>query len=51
MADLDLWTNDSKLSNFADDTQSCIIKATEEELIKSNHNPRITGCGGVLLGK
>ena len=32
MADLDLWTNDSKLSNFADDTQSVIIKPTEEEL-------------------
>ena len=32
MADLNLWTSDSKLSNFADDTQSCIIKSTEEEL-------------------
>ena len=32
MADLNLWTKDSKLSNFADDTQSCIIKRTEEEL-------------------
>ena len=32
MADLNLWINDSQLSNFADDTQSCIIKNTEEEL-------------------
>ena len=32
MADLNLWTKDSRLSNFADDTQSCIIKPTEEEL-------------------
>ena len=32
MADLNLWTKDSKLSNFADDTQSCVIKRTEEEL-------------------
>ena len=32
MADLNLWTKDSKLSNFADDTQSCVIKPTEEEL-------------------
>ena len=29
---LNLWTKDSRLSNFADDTQSCIIKPTEEEL-------------------
>ena len=30
MADLDLWTKDSKLSNFADDTQSIIIEDTRE---------------------
>ena len=35
MADLDLWTKDSKLSNFADDTQSIIIKETREGLIES----------------
>ena len=32
MADLDLWTADSKLSNFADDTQSVIISDNEENL-------------------
>ena len=32
MADLNLWTNNSKLSNFADDTQSIIITDTKEEL-------------------
>ena len=32
MADLDLWTNKSKLSNFADDTQSIIISDTKKEL-------------------
>ena len=31
-ADLDLWINKSTLSNFADDTQSCIIADTREEL-------------------
>merc|ERR1712026_200561 len=31
-ADLDLWINRSTLSNFADDTQSCIIADTPEEL-------------------
>ena len=33
-ADLDLWINKSTLSNFADDTQSCIIADTPEELEK-----------------
>ena len=32
MADLDLWTSDSILSNFADDTQSVIISEDEESL-------------------
>ena len=32
MADLDLWTSDSILSNFADDTQSVIISENEESL-------------------
>ena len=32
MADLDLWTSDSTLSNFADDTQSVIISEDEESL-------------------
>ena len=32
MADLNLWTNKSKLSNFADDTQSIIIADNKEEL-------------------
>ena len=34
MADLDLWVNDSQLSNFADDTQSVLIADSEEELRK-----------------
>ena len=33
MADLDLWTADSKLSNFADDTQSVVIKEDKESLM------------------
>ena len=32
MADLDQWTSDSQLSNFADDTQSVIISDNEENL-------------------
>ena len=32
MADLDLWVNESQLSNFADDTQSVLIADSEEEL-------------------
>ena len=32
MADLDLWTTESFLSNFADDTQSSFSKPTVEEL-------------------
>ena len=35
MADMDLWIKDSKLSNFADDTQSIIIKNTKEEAIET----------------
>ena len=33
-ADLDLWINKSSLTNFADDTQSCIIADTPEEMEK-----------------
>ena len=32
MADLDLWVNKSFLSNFADDTQSCVIADNQKEL-------------------
>ena len=32
MADLGLWTEDSKLSQFADDTQTIIVQDSEEEL-------------------
>ena len=32
MADLDLWTTESFISNFADDTQSTLVKPTVEEL-------------------
>ena len=32
MADLDLWVEESQLSNFADDTQSVLIADSEEEL-------------------
>ena len=35
MADLDLWTADSKLSNFADDTQSVVIKDDYESLMET----------------
>ena len=35
MADMDLWIKDSKISNFADDTQSIIIKNTKEEAIET----------------
>ena len=35
MADMDLWTKDSKLSNFADDTQSIIIRDNKEDAIET----------------
>lgn len=35
MADLDLWTKDSMLTNFADDTQSVIIKDKKEEAVET----------------
>ena len=35
MADLDLWTSDSKLSNFADDTQSVVMKDDKESLVET----------------
>ena len=34
MADLDLWINKSFLSNYADDTQTCAIADSPEELRK-----------------
>ena len=33
MADLDLWTKESMITNFADDTQSVIIKDGKEEAV------------------
>ncbi len=35
MADMDLWKNDSMLTNFADDTQSVVIKSTKDEVVES----------------
>ena len=35
MADLDLWVNQSYLTNFADDTQSIVISDTKENLIST----------------
>ena len=35
MADLDLWTKDSMITNFADDTQSVIIKDKKEEAVET----------------
>ena len=35
MADLDLWNTEGVLSQFADDTQSSLMKKTEEELRKT----------------
>ena len=35
MADMELWTEDSKLSNFADDTQSIIIKDNVEDAVET----------------
>ena len=34
MADMDLWIENSKLSNFADDTQSLIISNSVEEVLE-----------------
>ena len=34
MADLDLWTENSSLSNFADDTQSIIVSDNRENLLE-----------------
>ena len=35
MADMELWTKDSKLSNFADDTQSIIIKDNKKDALET----------------
>ena len=35
MADLDLWVKKSFLSNYADDTQTCVIADSPEELKKT----------------
>ena len=35
MADMDLWAEDSIISNFADDTQSIIIRNNKEEAIEA----------------
>ena len=35
MADMELWTKDSKISNFADDTQSIIIKDNKEDALET----------------
>ena len=35
MADMDLWAEDSIISNFADDTQSIIIRNKKEESIEA----------------
>lgn len=35
MADMDLWTKESMLSNFADDTQSIIIRDCKEKAIET----------------
>ena len=34
MADLDLWTENSTLSNFADDTQSIVIHENRDSLLE-----------------
>ena len=38
MADMDLWSEDSKLSNFADDTQSIIIRDSKEDALEATRN-------------
>ena len=35
MADLDLWTGNSTLSNFADDTQSIIVRDNRKNLLET----------------
>ena len=35
MADLDLWTENSTLSNFADDTQSIIVRDDKKNLLET----------------
>ena len=35
MADLDLWTVNSTLSNFADDTQSIIVRENRKNLLET----------------
>ena len=35
MADLDLWTENSTLSNFADDTQSTIVRENRKKLLET----------------
>ena len=35
MADLDLWTVNSTLSNFADDTQSIIVRENRKKLLET----------------
>ena len=35
MADLDLWTENSTLSNFADDTQSIIVRENKKNLLET----------------
>ena len=35
LADMELWTKDSKISNFADDTQSIIIKNNKEDALET----------------
>ena len=35
MADLNLWTEDSTLSNFADDTQSIIVSDNRKNLLET----------------
>ena len=34
MADMDLWTRDSMITNFADDTQSIVIKDGKDEAVE-----------------
>ena len=38
LADIDLWTDQSLLSNFADDTQSIIVGYNLEEVINITRN-------------
>ena len=35
MADMDLWISDSMITNFADDTQSVVIKSKKVEAVES----------------